>query len=103
MVSIQDTDEGIPVQALQEMEAATEDPAGGGTEGDRKREGSFHDPKPVRGRVVHQCDPGFLRTTKVGSRVGPKAGVTPAPGEDVEGESENVEVVKELGDEKGEG
>ena len=46
---------------------------------------------------------GFLRTTKVGSRVGPRAGVIPVPGEDIEEESGSVEVVEELGDGKGEG
>ena len=40
MVPIQDTDERTPVQELQKMEAAAEDPVGRSTEGDRKKEES---------------------------------------------------------------
>jgi len=74
VVSIQDTDERASAQALQEMEAAAEDPVGGGKKGDRKREEPVHDPGTVRGRAVHQRDPRFFAHHEVGEQGGPEGG-----------------------------
>jgi len=102
VVSTQDTDERTFVQVLQGMEAAAEDPVGGGTKGDRKREEPVHDPGPVRGRAVHQCDSGFFVYHEGGERVGP-AVVPQVPDEDMEEERRSVEAVEELESEKGKG
>ena len=44
MVSVQDANERTPVQALRQMEEAAKGPVGRGTEGDREREESLHNP-----------------------------------------------------------
>jgi len=77
-------DEGEPQRAALRLvsiqETAAEDPVCRGAKGDRKREEPLYDPRPRR-RAVHPCNSRFLRTTKVGSRVGPQA-VPPKPDED---------------------
>jgi len=85
MVPIQDSDEGTSVQTLQGVEAATEDSVGGSTKGDRKGEGRFtirdlFADEPCTSTILD-----FLRTTKVGSRVGPSA-APPKPDETEEAE-----------------
>jgi len=59
-MSLHDTDERNLVQALQGIEATTEDLVGGGTKGDGKGKGPIDDPGPVRKRTVHQRDPGLF-------------------------------------------
>jgi len=45
-----------PAQELHKMEAAAEDPVGGSTERDWKREESFQNPRPVSVRTMHPID-----------------------------------------------
>jgi len=65
------------------MEAATEDPVGGSTKGDRKGKDRFTIRDLFADERCTSAILDFLRTTKVGSRVGPRA-VPPKPGEDGE-------------------
>jgi len=74
VVPIQDTDPRAPAQALQAMETAAEDPVGGGTKGDRKRERPLHDPGPVRRRAMRRRDPGLFAHHEGGEQGGPKSG-----------------------------
>jgi len=72
VVSVQIADKGTPVQELRQMEAVTEDTVGSDTKEDRKREEPIHDQRDVRGRAMHQSDPGFLENDEGGARVGPR-------------------------------
>jgi len=81
VVSVQNTDMEPPVQELQAMEDETEDSVGRGTRSHGEREEPLHDPRPPCRRTCTHSVLDVLRTTKVGSRVGPQA-VLPKPGED---------------------
>ena len=86
VVSIQDADKGTPVQELRQVEAATEDNVGRDREKDRKRKEPVRNQGAVCGRAVHWSDLGFLETTRVGARVGPRE-LPPEPtGEREEGD-----------------
>ena len=60
------TDAGTPVRKLPALEAAAEDPVGGGVERDRKGEERFQDPRLVRGWLCTRSILDFLRATDVG-------------------------------------
>jgi len=70
VVPVQDADKGTPVQELRQVEDATEDNVGGGTEKDRKREEPVHDQGNVRGRAVHGSNSGFLENDEGGGEDG---------------------------------
>jgi len=74
MVPIQGADKGTPVQTLQGVEAATEDPVGRGTKGDWRGERPVHDPRFVRRRVVHWRDPRLSAHHEGGEQGGNESG-----------------------------
>ena len=52
VVPIPDADPGPPLQGVPRVEAAAEDPVGGGEEGDWEREGLVEGARPAGGREV---------------------------------------------------
>ena len=76
VVSVQDADEGTPAQELRQVEAATEDNVGRGTEKDRKREEPVRNQGTVCGRAVQWSDPGLLENYKGGGEGGAAGAAT---------------------------
>ena len=60
VVPVPDPDPGTPLQGVPGVEAAAEDPVGGGEEGDREVEGPVEDQGPPGGREVQAAGTGFL-------------------------------------------
>jgi len=76
VVSVQDADEGTPVQELRQVEAATEDNVGRDTEKDRKREEPVRNQGTVCGRAVHWSDLGLLENDEGGGEGGAAGAAT---------------------------
>jgi len=80
VVSVQDADEGAPVQELRQMEAATEDNVGRDTEKGRKGEKPVRNQGTVCGRAVHWSDLGLLENDEGGGEGGAAGAATGTKG-----------------------
>jgi len=76
VVPVQDADKGTPVQELRQVEAATENNAGGDSEKDRKRKEPVHNQGNVCGRAVHGSGPGLLENDEGGGEGGAAGAAT---------------------------
>ena len=76
VVSVQEANEGAPVQELRQMEAATEDNVGSDTEKDRKGEKPVHNPGTICGRAAHRSDPGLVENDEGGGEGGAAGAAT---------------------------
>ena len=90
VVPAQNTDPGTPAQALQEVEDAAEDAVGRSSKGNGRGKDRFTVRDLMADERCTRAVLDFLRTTKVGSRVEPRA-VPPKPGEDGEVAREGAE------------